>query len=258
LIIDELHPGLVRKELRSRWLGRVIILYDRIGSTNDHCSNLGRSEFPEGTVVIAAEQMQGRGRKGRSWFSTTEGGLVFSVLLRPGEKREGLMNLFSFSIIELLVSEGIEAMMKWPNDIYIRGRKVGGILAEGRNDFVVLGAGLNVNESKSCFHPDIIDIATSLCIQAGRRFDRGALLRRLLELFEENYLKWKSSGLKPFLPEIRGRVLYIGERISVLSGNISLEGRFFGISDQGYLLLDTGSGIETIHSGDLSVERKEK
>ena len=168
------------------------------------------------------------------------------------------MTLFSFTIIELLISEGIEAMMKWPNDIYIRGRKAGGILAEGRNDFVVLGAGLNVNESKSCFHPDIADLATSLCIEEGRRFDRGSLLRRLLEFFEENYLKWKNSGLKLFLPEIRGRVLYIGERISVQSGDKSLEGRFCGISDQGYLLLDTGSRIETIHSGDLSVERKKE
>ncbi|MFO7915650.1 MAG: biotin--[acetyl-CoA-carboxylase] ligase [Candidatus Krumholzibacteriales bacterium] len=258
MIIDELHPGLIKKELRSLWLGRVIILYDRIGSTNDPCFDLGRSGFPEGTVVSAAEQVKGRGRKGRVWFSSREGGLVFSVLLRPGEKREGLMTLFSFSVIEYLESEGIGAMMKWPNDIYIGGKKAGGILAEGRKDFVVLGAGLNVNETESCLHPEIIDLATSLRIEQGMRFDRGALLRDLLELFEKNYLEWKNSGLKPFLPRIRGKVLYIGERISVLSGNMRWEGRFSGISDQGYLLLETGYGIETIHSGDLSVERKQK
>lgn len=258
MIIDELHPGLVRKELRSHWLGRVIILYDRIGSTNDHCFELGRSGFPEGTVVIAAEQTRGRGRKGRVWFSTLEGGLVCSILLRPGEEREGLMTLFSFSIIEALEWVGVDAMMKWPNDIYIEDRKVGGILAEGRNDFVVLGAGLNVNESERSLHPDIIDLATSLRIEMGRSFDRGELLCHLLEIFEKNYVSWRDSGLKPFLSEIRRKVLYIGERILILSGNMRREGIFSGISDKGYLLLETCSGIETIHSGDISVERKQR
>lgn len=255
--IRELHPATLKEHLGDCRLGRILILFDTLNSTMDVCSDLGEADFPEGTVITALHQRKGRGRKGRAWFSSSAGGLVFSVLLRPGGATEGLMTLFSYSIIQAFDSENVKGMMKWPNDIYINGGKAGGILAEGRKDFVVMGAGLNINEKAADLPPEVAEDASSLRMAAGRRFHRGKILCRVMEYFEKNYLAWKNMGLSPFLKGIREKILYINERVSVESGEKKLEGRFAGISDEGYLLLETRNGTETLHSGDLTLRRKE-
>ncbi|MBD3178905.1 MAG: biotin--[acetyl-CoA-carboxylase] ligase [Candidatus Latescibacteria bacterium] len=253
----ELHPALVREELRSPVMGNIFFLFDTVGSTNDICSRLGGSGFSEGTVVAALNQSKGRGRKGRAWFSASGKGLVFSILLRPGRETEGLMTLFSYSVIEALERIGIVGMMKWPNDIYIGERKAGGILAEGIGGAVTLGAGLNINETREDFPPEISPIATSLRMESGRSLCRRTVLCGVLDCFGENYQQWKSRGLNPFLSAIRSRLLYLGDMVTVTDGRGLRRGRMAGISDQGYLHLETGSGVETFHSGELSLERGE-
>ncbi|UCF06715.1 MAG: biotin--[acetyl-CoA-carboxylase] ligase [bacterium] len=251
-IRGDLHPARISALLRSKHFGRCIVLFERIASTNTAAAAAAEAGFPEGSLFLAEEQTAGRGREGRCWSSIAGKSLVFSIILRPGSACEGLTMLFALGALEALGIYKTGCMIKWPNDLYLGGKKAAGILAERRGEHVVMGLGLNVNETP--LELEGIDrAATSLMIETGTMQDRGAVLARTLENFERLYGRWRRDGLAVFVEAIEERLLYRGEEVIVNGGRGTVRGSFRGITDEGYLRLAVGNEERICTAGDLSL-----
>ncbi len=183
----------IQSTLATKSLGRRIELHAQLGSTNREAVTLAQAGVEHGTIVLADTQTEGRGRLSRSWFSPPGVNIYCSIILRKTIGRERLAEWLSWLplVTSLAVAEAIEAVtfanvaVKWPNDLVIAERKVGGILCETGTSrqsepFQVVGIGLNVNGALTDFPPDIRDIATTLALETGRSVDRNRLLAQLL------------------------------------------------------------------------------
>lgn len=254
----ELHPGRIRKQLHTSYFGSIAILFESVDSTNSSATRLASEGFPEGTTVISCEQSNGRGRKGRKWFSTSKGSLLFSIIVRPKRGGGGLTLLLAYSVAEALDDFISGCVIKWPNDIYFGRRKAGGILAEGTSGYAVIGAGLNVNIDREGFPAELAGISTSIEMESGKAMDRGAILCAILDSFEGKYGLWSERGLAPFRERILERMLYIDKEVIIEDNGSKTEGRFLGITDEGYLLLDSSDGLKSCYSGDLTLRSKDE
>ena len=182
---------------------------------------------------------------------------MFSVILRPSRRGETLTALLALSVLESLdrVCEG--AMIKWPNDIWIGGRKIAGILAESKGESVVLGMGIDVNDDEGSFPVDLADIAVSLKMTAGRTFDRGELLAGLLRNLERHYEIWERDGFAPMSFEMERRMLWMGMPVEIDAGGERISGTISGITADGYLRLESEEGEKVYSSGDVSLRKDE-
>lgn len=249
----ELHPARLLDLCATRRLARRIILYDSIESTNQAAMAAGAEGAGGGTLFVADEQTSGKGRKGRAWFSAKGKSLTFSLLLRPVGQTEGLTALFALAVVRAL-DDSLEGLaIKWPNDIFLNGKKLGGILAESRDDFVVIGLGLDVNEEGSDLFSGIAAEAISMRIAGARVFDRGVVLCRILEAFEELYERIQEEGFGPFREEIQRRLLFTGGRVVIESGGKSFKGKMIGITSEGRLRLEMRGVEKVFSSGDLTL-----
>jgi BirA family biotin operon repressor/biotin-[acetyl-CoA-carboxylase] ligase len=202
-------------------------------------------KIPEGTIVIAEEQKTGRGRSGNSWYSPPGVGLYFSLLLRPRAnpiKMQGLTLALGCSAAKTLeTAAGVPVEIKWPNDLYCKGRKLGGILSESDLradlvDTVTIGLGLNLNNRMLPL--ELCKTATSLELESGRHLRREDLLITLLTGLEKDYLKFKEHGFSAFAEELRPR-FFLNQKMVMVAGD---DGRFqkgvvTGFDVQGALLL---------------------
>lgn len=249
----ELHPARLLDLCATKRLARRIILCDSIESTNAAAMAAAADGAAGGTLFIAEEQTGGRGRKGRSWSSAKGRSLTFSLLLRPAGRTEGLTALLALAVARSLGDSLMGVAVKWPNDIYLNGKKLGGILAESKDDFAVIGLGLDVNEEAGDFPPAIAAEAISMRIARKRVFDRGIVLCRILEAFEEMYDRYEEEGIAPFREEIQDRLLFIGKRVVIESGQGSFEGKMIGITEEGRLRLEKNGTERVFSSGDLTL-----
>jgi BirA family biotin operon repressor/biotin-[acetyl-CoA-carboxylase] ligase len=249
--IEEIHPARISNLSATDMIGRTVLLYESVDSSNTAGSRLARNAMPEGTVVIASSQTAGRGRKGRSWYADPSDSLTFSIILRPAGRCENLTLILAISVIEVISELAVEASMKWPNDVWIGDRKAGGILAEMRNAVLVLGMGLNVNNDPDAFPGSLRDSAVSLKTAAGRSLDRGIVLSRILEGFENHYRVWQGDGFAAFRERAEDMLVWKDERVLLESSEGDFSGKLIGIDEEGYLLLETCSGIKVFGSGDL-------
>ena len=239
-----------------RWI-RDILVFEKTGSTNDVISGLGRDGAPAGIVVFAEEQTAGRGRLGRRWQSDPRLGLWFSLLLRPELPLAEWPRLTLW--IAYAIARGISewtplrAMLKWPNDLYLSGRKLAGILVEtslGENAFATAGIGVNVNQLS--FPAPLDATATSLRIEAGTTVNRNALAAAILASIDESFcllpdqfpeiLAWASSA-----DCLRGRW------VSAVAGSAMHEGEAQGLDSDGALLIRTAQGgVTRVSSGEVT------
>ncbi len=220
------------------------------GSTNDELRLLAEAGTEEGLVLLAENQTAGRGRRGAAWFSSPGESLAFSVLLRPEEPKAWWPRLAlatGLAVAEALESFGLEAGIKWPNDIWIRQRKVAGILVESGKDFVIIGIGLNINTL--AFPPEIAEAATSLHLEVGRPFLRPDVLGVILHCLSSRRFQI-GSEFGALLDAVRLRCVLTGHRVSLLSSNSLKIGWVEGISSAGELILRTQSGIERLIQAD--------
>lgn len=248
-----------------RVIGRDISVFAETSSTNDVIDRLARDDVAEGVVVFAESQNQGRGRLGRSWFSPAGKGLWFSVLLRPKLRPQQIPQITVLASVA--VARTIEHVarlspkIKWPNDVYVNGRKVAGILTElsAEQDvvrYVVLGIGIDVNVAASEFPPKLRSIATSLAIEAGHPIDRAELASAVLRELDELYVRVAKKDFESVAEEWERRCTTVGKHVVVLIGDRRLHGHAEALDAEGALLLRTEHGhLERITGGDVQVEK---
>ncbi len=243
-----------------------MLVFDRIGSTNDVAQEQARAGAEDGLLVIAEEQTAGRGRLDRTWWAPPGTCLLMSLLLRPSSTGRtlplALAGRFTMSL-GLAATEaigevaGLDVRLKWPNDVVIGGRKLGGMLTElnaeeDRLNYGVLGLGLNVNVDfvDRAAPPDLARIATSLQTETGHPVDRLALLAALLAHTERWYGR-VLAGESPHAAWAQ-RLDTLGRRVRVSFVDGSLEGVAVGVTPEGGLLVQDDAGVvQTVWSGDV-------
>jgi BirA family transcriptional regulator, biotin operon repressor / biotin---[acetyl-CoA-carboxylase] ligase len=197
---DSLSPESVAPLLRGRF-GRPYAYFERCESTQRELE----ADAPEGAVAVAEEQTAGRGRLGRTWFAPARTSVLLSVNLRPDVPTRRLPELSlvgGAAVAEAIAAESrLRPEVKFPNDVLIGGRKVAGILAEAREDRVVLGIGINVNVAAAELPTDVEASATSLQVETGRVHDRATLLAAVLKHLETGYDAWLDEARPAGTPE---------------------------------------------------------
>lgn len=226
-----------------------------VDSTNDVAQRMAREGAPEGTAVTAQRQLKGRGRRGRAWLDEPGASVLMSIILRPGTPREThsqLSFVVSLAVAEYLRSaHGIDAMLKWPNDVLANGRKIAGILLElePHGGAVVVGIGVNVNQQ--AFPVEIASTATSVVIETGTERDTAQAAEELARATLSEYEAYLRSGFE----DIRKRWLKymwgFGRQAEVHTEGRVITGRIVGIDRAGALVLRESSGVEhAVHAAD--------
>jgi BirA family biotin operon repressor/biotin-[acetyl-CoA-carboxylase] ligase len=235
-------------------LGTPYLYASEIGSTQDV---LRDGHHPHGAVAVAEHQTAGRGRSGRVWQDATGQALLFSVLLRPepGKPLQQLSLVAGLAVAAAVSREaGVEAAVKWPNDVLVEGRKVAGILLEASGTTVICGIGVNVNQAEGDLPSRTRLPATSLRMAAGRPLDRGQLLATLLNELEARYGRWLHDGLVTFRHELEARNALRGRAVVVdgsrgIAGEIAPDGRLEVALDDGETVLIESGEVETPETG---------
>ena len=212
---------------------------------------LKESSLPFYTVVVAKRQKRGKGRKGRRWESP-EGGLYFSFVLREEDFSDllPLPLVMGFSVVQALEDVGIKTLIKWPNDVYLSGKKLCGILTEKSSARVVVGIGWNLNQET--MPESLQDIAISLRMATGRFYDPKEVLLRTLSRIYENLLIFQREGFAPFKEKVEERLLFLGQEVVIIDEK-PIIGILEGIDERGFLLLKTSEGLRKVVSGDVSL-----
>ena len=222
-------------------LGRRLIVLDEVESTNDYLIERA-ADLPDGTLVIAESQTAGRGRRGRRWVAPKSAGLLFSILV----KADGSFAVADFPklthLAAVAVAGGVEgAQIKWPNDVFVEGKKLAGILVEARGDCAVVGIGINADTREDEFPDDLDYPATSLRLVSGKPADREAFLSALIGRFRA----WKRSP-QPFAEFVEYQVkpisLLLGREIEYLRDGASERGWAVDLGPAGELVVDPGDG----------------
>ena len=254
---DSLLPDFVRHGLSTGWAGCEIEHYDSLPSTNRLARKRAAEGAPEGLLILAEEQTEGRGRRGRGWITPPGEAIAMSLLLRPSShpSRVAALSLLTALATAEAIEEatGLPARVKWPNDIVIRGRKVVGILLEMDADeesvrSVVCGVGINVHQRD--FPEELKETASSLDLLSGRTQSRAAVVRAFLARMEADL---RLSGTEAFLSAYRARSATIGAEVRVISPEESFTGRARDVTESGSLLVETESGLREVLAGDVSV-----
>jgi BirA family biotin operon repressor/biotin-[acetyl-CoA-carboxylase] ligase len=209
----------------------------------------------EGTLVIAEEQTVGKGRQGRTWISEKGKNLTFSVVVKPNNFQEvsGLLPLCAgLAVVEAIQScTAINAECKWPNDVLIDNKKVCGILCESSKTGIIIGIGINVNQSS--FAEELKSQATSLLIEQKKEIDRIGLLVQILERLEHWYKKVIEKHTQEILSTWKAHSTMLGRQVRVLQNNQTISGIAIDLVNDGGLLLQTNDTITKVHSGDVHV-----
>jgi BirA family transcriptional regulator, biotin operon repressor / biotin---[acetyl-CoA-carboxylase] ligase len=228
-------------------IGRKVIVKDEVASTNDLAKSLASEGEEEGLVITAKTQVAGRGRMGRTW-SSPEGGLYLTVLLRPRIPVHDMLRMTVLACVPVAQTieeaSGCATTIKWPNDVEINGKKVAGLLVEssskgGEIAYLVLGIGINLNlEPESLGVPE----ATSVSACTGKAIDREAFLNILLYRLDTFYATFLKGTFD--MAEYTKRSSIIGSEVQVEMGGTTIVGRATGVDATGALILITHEGGE--------------
>ncbi|MCB1131857.1 MAG: biotin--[acetyl-CoA-carboxylase] ligase [Verrucomicrobiae bacterium] len=227
-----------------------LLVRESSGSTNDDLRELATAGAPDGQILLAHRQTAGRGRRGAAWHVRPGESLAFSILVRPPEPPAlwpRLALAAGLAVAEAIGSFGIQAGIKWPNDIWIAGLKVAGILVEGGPGFAIIGIGINVNTTT--FPEEIASIATSLRIQGGREFPPDDVLAAVIGRFARRRLQIDAE-FPELVSQIQSRCVLTGETVTLQTSSGTKRGEVEGIGGGGELLLRTGSDLERIIQAD--------
>jgi len=254
---DRLLPSEISSGLSTKIIAKEIHHYDMVPSTMNIAMDLAIKGCKEGTIVCAEGQYKGRGRLSRFWSSPKHKGIYFSLVLRPNipaTESPKLTLLSAVSVCEAIRNfTKSDCLIKWPNDLIIDNRKVGGILTEMSAEtdmvkFIIIGIGINVNTPESLLPAH----ATSLKEKTGSRISRVELLREILSCIDKEYILFCRDGFKSVTAKWKKFSTTLGHRVRVHFHKEYVEGQAVDIDGQGALLLKRDSGsIDRITAGDI-------
>ena len=236
-------PDQIEWELNPRVIGRRVAVWNRVVSTNDLAAKAAVSSSNNGLVILAEEQTKGRGRRGRAWSSPPRSSILMSVLLFPTPALDDLGWLTALGAVAVaeVVSQfdGLDARIKWPNDVRVGGRKLAGVLVE-RGLGTVLGIGLNVNVEE--FPGEIRDSATSLQILLGRPLDRSEIARALIQRLDFHHAQAVEAGPSSLNDPFRKLSEHLGQTVEVSTTTETLDGLLVDLDLRLGLTLELSDG----------------
>ncbi len=241
---DQLEPDKLRVNRGTGLIGREVIVFASTSSTNDIAAEYAREKSNDGLAVFAEEQTAGRGRAANKWFSGRGDSLLCSVLLTSCPLGCELLSLTA----AVAVAEAIDsrARIKWPNDIFLNGKKVAGILLESRNcDYglaYIIGIGINCHQQHGSFRPELRPVATSIDIETGTRCDRISLARRLLACLDQR-LASAQTDADGIIEQWRQRNTQLGNRTTLVFNGQKFSGNCIGVDPDKGLILQLESGL---------------
>lgn len=246
--------------LRTQVFGKNLVIYDSIDSTNSCAKILAASGTPEGSIVIAENQTEGRGRLGRRWISEPGTCLLFSLVIRPTLEinKVGLLPFFVAAAVAIAIEKatGMQCECKWPNDVLLNGKKCCGILLESTFqhnllEYAVIGIGININQAS--FDGDLEETATSLKLAAHKSFDRYEIFRSIVESLEHLYGDIKAGDFKKTLSEWNSRATIFDKQVELSQSGERIYGRAIALSADGGLILETSDGKRIFYAGDVTI-----
>jgi BirA family transcriptional regulator, biotin operon repressor / biotin---[acetyl-CoA-carboxylase] ligase len=249
------------QNLRKGRFGSDLRFFEQVASTNLIAADLARENVPEGTVVLAESQTQGRGRNNHSWYSPPGVNLYFTIILYPpSERLHYLPYIVALSVSNSLNDLRIPCDLKWPNDILIDGKKVAGILIqtsmeENRLQFALSGIGINVNASN--FPAEISSTAGSVRDRLGRDVERENLLASILSEFEQLYARISSMKWSDLAAMVSQHSSYVqGCEVQIEQQGKTIYGTTAGLDSMGGLIVRTESGTESFYTGEITSCRR--
>lgn len=259
---DVLSLSELESRIKTKTAGRHLLYFDMIDSTNTEAKKQAESNAPDGLLIVANEQKQGRGRRGRSWEALPGVNIYMTLLLRPSflpEQASMVTLVMALSVAQAVTEiSGLKAQIKWPNDIVVNKKKVVGILTEltMETDYIqhlVCGVGINVNQSE--FPQSIAENATSLYLESGRTFKRAELIALTMERFEANYEIFCQQGdMRGLMDAYNDLLVNRQAQVRVLDPKEEYEGLALGINRRGELLVRKADGTrEAVFAGEVSV-----
>ena len=252
----------IKSLLNTDWVAKEVLYFDTIDSTNTKAQELAEKGYPSGTLVVADKQESGKGRRGRSWVSPSGTGIFMTLMIKPdiNPNNASMLTLVAALAVAKAITSvtGEKAMIKWPNDIVVNGKKVCGILTEMNAQFdyinhIVVGIGINVhNES---FPEEISQMASSLMIEAGgKRFHRAQIIAETMSYFEQYYDTFlKTQDLSALVREYDKLLVNRNKSVRVLDPKEPFDGKAMGITPKGELIVDTWESRKLVSSGEVSV-----
>ena len=252
----------IKSLMHTDWVAKEVLYFDTIDSTNTKAQELAEKGYPSGTLVVADKQESGKGRRGRSWVSPSGTGIFMTLMIKPdiNPNNASMLTLVAALAVAKAITSvtGEEALIKWPNDIVVNGKKVCGILTEMNAQFdyinhIVVGIGINVhNES---FPEEISQMASSLMIEAGgKRFHRAQIIAETMSYFEQYYDTFlKTQDLSALVREYDELLVNMNKAVRVLDPKEPFDGKAMGITSKGELIVDTWESRKLVSSGEVSV-----
>ncbi len=257
----------LKKELSSKvsLIGKEIVVYDEVESTNSIGYDLLKQGYPSGTVVIADRQTKGKGRLGRTWISPSGKNLYMSFAIKPSitPKYATLLTLTSVVACTTALRRftDIPVLIKWPNDMLVDHKKVGGILSEMKIEgekikAAVVGVGINVNMTEEDIPEEIKDIATSLRICKGEEFSRALLATEIIREFDKWYQLLEKKNRKTIIDRWMQLSGTIGRQVKIVLADKEIFATAEAIDEEGRLIVKLQDGTyEKICAGDVTLLR---
>ena len=244
---DLLDPDLIKTGLKTKRIGKKILVYSRTSSTNDVAAEYAKNRANDGLAVFTEEQTAGRGRAGAKWHSERCDSILCSILLTDCKLNGELLSLTcAVAVAEAIgkLAKG-EAKIKWPNDIILNGKKAAGILLEskksGTHNVYILGIGINCHQTMDSFPPELRQSATSIDIASYTVCDRIMLARRLLTSLD-HWLEAASQSSKKVIDRWQKLSLQLGHRVTLISNGKRFTGNCVGIDPEKGLIVQLDSG----------------
>jgi BirA family transcriptional regulator, biotin operon repressor / biotin---[acetyl-CoA-carboxylase] ligase len=254
----------IKLGLKTTVFGQHIHYYSTIDSTQNKCQELAKAGAPEGTLVIADEQVGGKGRLGRVWHAPAGKNISMSLLIRPQlelDQCPQITLLAAVAIVETIKElYKISPAIKWPNDVLIEGKKICGILTElnaeaDHINWLIIGMGINVNTEQHEFPLGVSEIATSIAIEKGEKVRRVPFIQGVLQKLEELCDLYVTEGFAPVRRRWEANAVTIGKRVIIRTLQGQLEGLAEGIDDTGVLLVRKNDGtVQKVYSADVEIQ----
>lgn len=246
-------------------IGKEIIRLGTIDSTNAFATDLAEKGAAHGTVVVAENQTKGKGRLGRIWVSPPGGNIYMSIILRPPTELRNVTLLTVMAGVAcaraMRRNTGLTVELKWPNDLMVSGRKLGGILTEVKSKagsivFAIVGIGVNVNVRMEDLPSDVRRIATSVRNETTKEQSKDVFISDILDEFDTWYESLVEDKRELILDEWRGLTSMLGRTVQVTTGSETLTGIADDLDEKGFLIMRLPSGIKRkIDAGDLTILR---